>query len=370
MKNKFILIFLFFFVPIITKSGEVFAHVDKMIYLQGKVGEKTLVLKIKCYYESPIRYLNYFFEDDKKDHYLEGSLLGNAWQFNAVNNPNEDINLVIREESDGNWKGFWRKGSKSKINLILTPIVISTDSNFYSFIQKKELDLYDAAKISLLHFENTKTEKFDKNFELEWFTEKESNISLFRLRCNDSKIKLDSINNNFTFLQLSLIQNYFHYNPNGNNSNFQIEITTLNESLISFKIISNSILINGNTMKSQHFFNFDLKKGNSLVLEDIIWFDGQNSQPETDMMANYGYRKEVFAPKVFSILNELYPQQMQNNDCNLNKETNWTIPDFCITKKGIQLCITNSANCNLMEWAIIPFEKLEPYLLKKYQINR
>lgn len=371
---KKILVFLFcifaFFSSTIIKSDELFAHVDKTYFLQGKVGERTLVLKIKCYYESPIRYLNYFFENNKTDQYLEGTLLGNAWQFNAVNKPEEEINLVIREEKDGSWKGFWREGANKKINLILTPIVINTQAPFYNYSVNKELDLYDAYKISLIQLNKIKTEKISKNFKLNWYLEKESNISFFRLENEEKKRILDSINNTLETIQLSLIQNYYHLNPNIKNVTIKAETTYFNEGLISFTILSNTVLKNQDASTRQQLFTLNLQNGKQIALEDLIWFDKKNAKPENnDIMSVYEYRKNVFAPKLFSILNELYPQQMQINDCDLNKVTTWAIPDFLLTKKGIQFSFSNSQKCNLMDWAIIPYEKLTQFFSKKFNLN-
>lgn len=366
--SHLILIFIFF-ISSFTGGAKIEAHVDKTYFLQGKVDEKTIVIKIKCYFESPVRYLNYFFVEEKRDNYLEGNLTGNAWNFTSTDNQQER-NLVIREEKDGSWKGFWREGADKKINLILTPIVINSESKYYYYAQNKELDLYDAYKISILNLEKTKTEKISKHFTLNWYLEKESNISLFRLESETKKIKLDSMNAILENIQLSLIHTYFQYNPNRESLTFQPQITLLNETLLSFKLISNTILKNQNPIKTQQAFVLNLQNGAPIALEDIIWFDEKNAKPDANAISEtYEYRKNLFAPKIVTILSELYPQQMQSNECNVNKEATWAIPNFILTEKGIQFSFSNSASCNLMDWAIIPYEKLTPYLQKKYKIN-
>lgn len=360
---------LIFFISSFTGGAKLLAHVDKTYFLQAKVDEKTIVLKIKCYNESPVRYLNYFFVEEKRDHYMEGNPMGNAWNFTSTDNQKE-INLVIREEKDGSWKGFWREDANKKINLILTPIVINPESKYYYYAQNKELDLYDAYKISILNLEKTKTEKIAKNFKLDWYSEKESNISLFRLESENKKTKLDSINNVLEAIQLSLIYNYFQYNPNRESLTFEPQITLLNETLISFKLISNTVLKNQNPIKAQQAFVLDLQNGAQITLEDIIWLDEKNTKPDANAISEtYEYRKKIFAPQIFSILSELYPQQMQSAECNVNKEITWAIPNFILTEKGIQFSFSNSATCNVMDWAIIPYEKLKPYLQKKYSVK-
>ncbi len=372
MKNRtLILVFIIaFFVSSFTKSGDLWAHIDKMLYLQGKIGERTLLLKIKCYDESTVRYMNYYFEDEKTDHYLEGNLIGNVWQFNSIDNQNKEINLVIKEDKNGSWKGFWREGSNKKINIILNPIAINLDSKYNFYSKNRELDPYDAYKISIIDLAKIRTEKISKNFSLDWYSEKESGISFFRLHNENKKTNCDSINNVLESLQLSLIHDYFLFNPNRNSLNIQSEILYLNEELISFKIISNNTLKTQNTVKSQQLFTLSLQNGEPIDLESILWFDEKNTKPEAnEIMETYEYRKKVFAPKVFSILNELYPEKMKTSNCDLDKVITWALPNFAITKQGLLFCFTNSTICNFLDWAIIPYKKLAPYLEKKYQLN-
>jgi hypothetical protein len=372
MKNKSLnLVFIIaFFVSSFTKSGELLAHIDKMLYLQGKIGERTLVLKIKCYDESTVRYMNYYFEDDKIDHYLEGNLIGNTWQFNPIDNQNEARNLVIKEDKNGSWKGFWREGSNKKIDIILNPIVINPDSKYNSYSKNRELDPYETYKISLINLEKIKTEKLSKNFNLDWYLEKESGITFFRLHNENKKTNCDSINNVLESLQLSIIQDYYRFNPNRNSLNIQSEILYHNEQLISFKIISNSTFKTQPPVKAQQLLCLNLQNGQQIDLESLVWFDEKNAKPDTnDVSQVYEYRKKVFAPKVFSMLNELYPQQMQTSDCNINKEATWALPNFVLTKQGLLFCFSHTAICNFMDWAIIPYKKLTPYLEKKYQLN-
>ena len=372
MKNtvQIIILSIVFFITGFTKSGKLLAHVDKMLFLQGKIGEKTIVVKIKCYDESPVRYLNYFFEDEKMDQYMEGNLIGNAWQFITVNNSKKEINLVIREEKNGNWKGFWREGANKKTDLILKPLEINPDLKYYYYSQQKELDPYDTHKIASILLNKTDTEKISKDFSLDWYLEKESGIHFFRLHSETQKTNLDSINKVLEMLQLSFIQNYFHFNPNIENSGIEPKILYLNEKLISFKILSNLTFTTQQKITTQQLLTLNIQNGQQIDLESLLWFDDKNQKPDiNDVAQTYEYRKKIFAPKVFAILNELYPEKMQSGDCDLNKVSTWAIPNFALTKKGILFCFSHTPNCSLMDWAIIPYDKLIPYLEKKYKLN-
>nr|WP_288834434.1 hypothetical protein [uncultured Flavobacterium sp.] len=372
MKKRviFLIYIIVFFVPSFMKSGEVFAHIEKIFYLKGKINEKSVIVKIKCFDESPVRYMNYFFEDNKKDHYMEGNLFGDVWQFNSLGEQNGIRTFAIKEDSNGNWNGFWSEDTNKKTNIILKPLILNPDSRYISYIKSKQLDPYDTYKISILNLEKSITEKHHELIALDWYTERESNIRFFRLVSENKQIKLDSINRKLEFIQLSMIQNYFQYNPNRQSLIIQPQIELLNESLISFKLFSNTTLKNQNPITTQQSYVFDIQNGNQITLENIIWFGDKNAiLDDNDISQTYEYRKKVFAPKVFRILNELYPQQMKMNECNLNVESTWTIPSFVLTNRGIQFSFSTSVTCNMMEWAIIPYFIISCYLQDSYKLN-
>lgn len=365
-----LLVIIAFFATSFTRGGLAWAHIDKIIYLQGKVGERNLVLKIKCYNESPIRYLNYYFEEEKMEGYLEGNLIGNAWQFSSVEKDKEERNLVIKEQENGSWIGFWREGSNPKINLVLKTIVVDPESKFKKYWQEKELDLYDAYKISILKLEKTKTEKISPNFNLDWYQEKESQISLFRLRSENKKLVLDSINTALESLQLSLIQNYFRLNPINEIKDIQAELSYFNEELISFHIVSKVSIKKQEPVIGYQPFNLDLKSGQSIPLESIVWFDPKNPiPPANEVYEVYQYRKNTFAPMVFSLIKKSYPEKLQTSPCELNKEESWVAPDFILTPQGIQFSYPASANCSDMDWAVLPYQTITNFLQKKYSFQ-
>lgn len=88
-----------------------------------------------------------------------------------------------------------------------------------------------------------------------------------------------------------------------------------------------------------------------------------------DVQATYEYRKYVFASKIFSMLQRLYPDKMKNTACGLNKVDTWAVPAYALTKKGLLLGFFPSGNCSILDWAIIPYKSLTPYLEKKYSLS-
>lgn len=374
---KYILVFvLAYFAPSFTKSGEVLAHISKIIFLQGKVGERTLVVKMLCYDESPIRDMTYFFDDAKKDCFFKGRIMGNAWRFyseSAATNqaPENKEELLISENKNGSWKGYWLDSTGKKINTNLNPITGIPASKFNYFSEMNDLDLYDAYRISKINLAKGKTEKTLKNVSIDRVLEKESGISFFRLRSLNKKLKVDSLNVALETMHLSLIQNYFRLRPDKKELKVSTEMLYLTKDLISFKIISNSISKAQNPSKSQQLVTLDIKSGKQINLESLVWFGKKTDKRPSanDVQATYEYRKYVFASKIFSLLKTLYPDKMKNTVCGFNKVDTWAVPAYALTKKGLLLGFFPSGNCSILDWAIIPYQSLTPYLEKKYSLS-
>ena len=374
---KYILVFvLAYFAPSFMKSGELLAHISKIIYLQGKVGERTLVIKMMCYDESPMRDMTYFFDDAKKDSFLKGRIMGNAWRFYseslAINQaPENKEELLIAESKNGSWKGYWIDSTAKKINVILNPISSIPVSKFNYFSQTNDLDSYDAYKISKINLTKGKTEQKLKNVAIDWYLEKESGVPFFRLRSLNKKLKVDSLNVALETMQLALIQNYFHLNPGRKGLKVSAEILYLTKDLISFKVISNSVFKAQNSFKSQQLVVLDIQTGKQIDLESLVWFGKKTDKKPSanDVQKTYEYRKYVFASKIFSMLKRLYPDKMKNTACGLNKVESWAVPAYAVTKKGLLLGFFPSGNCSILDWAIIPYKSLTPYLEKKYSLN-
>lgn len=363
-----------FLAPSFMKSGELLAHISKTIYLQGKVGERTLVIKMLCFDESPNREMSYFFDDDKQDCFFKGRIMGNAWRFYSESVANGGMEnkqeLLIAENKNGSWKGYWLDAAGKKINVNLNPILSIPTSKFTYFSQMNDLDFYDAYKISKVNLAKAKTEKTLKSVSIDWFLEKESGISFFRFRSLNKKLKTDSLNIALETMHLTLVQNYFRFRPDKKELNVSAEILYVTKDLISFKIISKSVLKPQNSFKSQQLVTLDIKSGKQIDLESLVWFGKKTDKKPSanDIQNTYEYRKYVFAPKIFSILKTLYPDKMKSAVCGLNKADTWAVPAYAVTKKGLLLGFFPSGNCSILDWAIVPYKVLTPYLEKKYSL--
>lgn len=357
-------------------AGKPFFHVEKMYFLKGKVGENEIVLRMLCYDEMPTRFVHYFFLNDKKDHYLVGRQKDKFWNFTpgekgGGNSIKQSGVLNIAENKNGLWNGTWTDSSGKTWNLILSAIIAdSIHSNFSQLLFIKELDPYESYRLSTISFSKTKSEKRTDGLYCDWYQEKESGISFFRLRSTNKMRNADSVNSALETTHLSLVERYFQYVPQKTTTKVETALRYLTNELVSFRIVSTTSFSETKTSQVRELFTLDVESGQPVALEDILWFDKTAAKPPADDLYKiYKYRKNVFAPNVFALLRELYPLEMKNDSCGINKEETWTLPEWNLTSKGIALSFRTPEQCGVESWAVIPYKKLEPFMEKKYRLQ-
>ena len=114
-------------------------------------------------------------------------------------------------------------------------------------------------------------------------------------------------------------------------------------------------------------FTFDARTGRELQLEDLLYF-GTEPVPEADTSAFYAYRSEVFAPHVVTLLQKLYPQEMQpaagnseEDECDYTDSSVWDFPSWHLTPQGLYAgayFARAQRPCDEPEWSIIPWQHL------------
>jgi hypothetical protein len=373
--KQILIIILVFFAGAFSKSGELLAHVEHTYYLHGKVGEREIAIKILCYDESPTRQLYYFFKDSKKDRFLSGKRSDNKWHFlpgaqqaKAIVNP--EITLNIAEANNGIWTGTCTDSTGKTAGLVLQPIVADSLASSFSYLSfVKELDLYESYKLSSVVFTRTTSEMRTKDLWCDWYVERESGLSFFRLRSPKKKLNTANINAALETIHLSLLQKYFAFDHEKKLEKVETIFHYISNELVSFQVISTTILNSSKSQKSPARFTLDIQSGQPANLEEIVWFDSIASKPAMDdLFKIYKYRKNVFAPKVFNLLKNLYPGNMVSDSCNINKVDTWVLPAWVLTPKGIALTIDSPGKCNMLDWAIIPYKNIAPFLGRKYHL--
>lgn len=355
-------------------TGKLSAHVEKTLYLKGKVGKDVVAIKMLCYDELTTRYIYYFFSNSKMDRYLEGKWQDSSWNFATQEQHNnhlkpEDV-FNISETKNGIWKGIWINSSGKKQSIVLEPLSHGDITSSYRKLPfVEELDPYEFFRISSIRFTKQQTEKVKNGLTRDWYMENESKISFFRFQATSKKINTDSINKTLLAFHLSLLQQYFTYHPQKLSTKAETHIMYVSNELISFQTLITTQFTTTTTQKRQ-LTTLDLKSGENISLEDLFWLDKDNAKEiASDSYKMYKYRQKIFASKIFSWLQELYPTRMNTDSCGINKAETWALPTWCLINKGLALSFQIFDTCDPLSWAIIPYTKLAPYTEKKYRLN-
>jgi hypothetical protein len=343
-------------------------HIEKTFYLKGKVGLRDIVIKMLCYDELPERYIHYYFPDEKKDHYLTGRKEDQSWHFEADSREITKTQLNITESKDGTWKGSWTDDKAQSKPVLLQPLVTDSITAAWDLLPLlNELDPYDQYRLANISFTKTGTEKKAGDLACAWYLEKGTGISFFRIIANGNKISTDSINAALLAMHLGCIQKYY----SGRSTGITATVCYLTNELVSFQVISANMGTGNKTIQHKEYITLDLKSGQPVRLEDIIWFDKQTEKPSPDdLFKIFKYRKTVFAPAVFRLLQELYPEKMREEGGGANKVEDWAMPLWRLSSKGIVLGFNQGGgNYYLPEWAVIPYEKLVAFLQNNYYVK-
>lgn len=351
-------------------SGNVFAHIERTYFLKGKVGERELAIRMLCYDEIPVRHLSYYFIDEIKDKYLLGKFADNCWNFSAEQSGNLNPSIKITDVGNGCWKGFWIEPSGKMVDLFLKPLVTDSIVTPFGRIQLiTEMDVYDQFRLSNISFTETHTQKLGNELICSWMVEKQSGISFFKIKTSNHKYNTNAINATLTNTYIPLLQNFLKKSSEASMQKVSTSITYVNDALLAFKIVIINTGQNRNSYSNQ-CFAIDLTSGAQLSLEDLIWLDKNTKKPASDdLYTIYKYRKSTFAPMVFTWLQQLYPEKINTNNCNLNTPDTWCLPIWGLTNKGIALGLNTSEKCDVLNWAILPYQKLTPFLTPKYHLK-
>jgi len=371
---KHILVVMIFLGSSLIPGNKLLAQIEKIYFLKGKVGKRDMAIKMVVYDDVSERHITYFFMDDKGDKLLKGKFDGNFWVFSSSGEENDPsrygIMLKIRTSADGAWSGTWSEGGKSvAINLKkIVPDSIPSEFNYLQYV--KEQDPYQRYKLSGISFHKKRSKKYTKELMCDWYEERESGITFFRLRSIKNKINLVPINAALETVNLSAVQSYFSLNQNRIDSKIKTTISYLSNELLSFKIVSENTYSNLKTLQTRQPYNYDIKEAMPVDLECLLRFDPEDKKINNeDLEKLYKYRKEVFAPKLFELLTSLYPEKMKSDECDLNKVERWVFPAWSLTKKGISFGFFTADVCDVQDWAILPYEVLKQFIQPKYLLQ-
>ena len=112
---------------------------------------------------------------------------------------------------------------------------------------------------------------------------------------------------------------------------------------------------------------FDTRTGRELQLEDLLYF-GNPPAPQPGTPAFFDYRGDIFAPRIVSLLGQLYPNELQPADgeaaedqCDYADTSVWDFPSWYLTGQGLYLgayFARAQRPCDEPDWSVIPWQHL------------
>ncbi|WP_339538080.1 hypothetical protein [Pseudomonas sp. RA_15y_Pfl2_54] len=366
------------------------AHADDGRHVfTGTLGKTPIVVELNT--EQPDEVSGrYFYEKYHRDLALSGWLQDGT--LNLVEGDNrygEDKPLptLKLEETANGWQGEWQSPQGKKLPVKLAearlPAPTSTTLPFIALLPKSSP--YEYLRLQGLKLKPVKKENF-MGYDLQWWTEPESKISLFSVESGLPKDDLQRVNQQLLGRLWSEVISY-HYCQlqGGDNVEFmqQAEPKLISPALISLNISTSYYCGGAHPDFGDSPLNIDVSSGHSLSLEDVLWVgegkpllhadrDSLGDQPlsSAQSSAHSTYQREVLAPWLVKQLTALYPDEMKKpaeedeNSCDYTDESIWGYPSWHFTAKGVYLgayFARVARACDAPEWPVLPYSLIKQH---------
>jgi len=325
--------------------------------LQGSVGKYPIVMTVFSARDKAPNSITgmYFYVKFRHNIYINGNIRGNALYLSSKHTAEKFILTRLGNNYTGK---FISPKSKTPLPVRLTLVPKGSIKTGPDVDFSPPLTDYDRLQLTGLKFVPGKKETIDNKYVIQWYTEPLSGVSMFRLASGYSPAAMAAINHK---LELD------HYMESlsaftGDNSS-KMHSLFLNGKFISYSRESN--LGDGPTTSG---VIFDVRSGNELKMEDLLWFGSGKKPTSVDALADY--RSNIFAPKIIEILEQLYPDKItpsdnnNENGCDYSNPGAWAWGTFYLTSKGLYLGVDSDQiehRCNNPSWSIIPYSVLKKY---------
>lgn len=363
------------------------AFSDLTYKLMGTIGTYPAGVSISFEESDSSFYGTYFYEKTGKDIYLEGKeTKGVLTLTNKASYVEKKDNLEIfelKKLSNGNWEGIWKQNNKT-LPVKLSPIDVNKIQNKYSdlpYIQSiKKEDLYTYYKLSNIELVKGKTEKFNDTT-LQWYTEKKSDISYFRITNGYTEEEMTNINKILADNQMKDISESLSCSGNTPNAgeyseyNLDIKPRFSDKNFISYSANYSYYCGGAHPDFGLSGVTINVKSGTIVNLDDILWF-GKSEEKLKKSEGGWSdeesvYFNNIYAPKVVEILTKIYPKQMKETDKDYLDEPiygntdPWVFGSWYLTKKGIYVGAVFPRVARAFDnpdWSVIPYKNIEQYI--------
>jgi len=353
----------------------------------GTLGKTPIVVELNTTQQDEVTG-RYFYEKYHRDLALSGSLQDSSLNLVEGNNRYGDekpLPTLKLEETRSGWQGEWQSPKGKKLPVKLTeaklPAPTSATLPFIAALPKGEP--YEYLRLQGLKLKPMKKENF-MGYDLQWWTEPETKISLFSVESGLSKDDQQRVNQQLLGRLWNEVISYHGCQlQGGENLEFmqQAEPKMISPAVVSLNISTSYYCGGAHPDFGDSPLNIDVKTGHPLSLEDVFWVGkgtpilhaerdslGDIPLSETESDERYRYVSKELVPWVIKQFTALYPSEMKaptgDDDCNFQDESIWGTSPWYFTEKGLYLgayFARVQRSCDRPDWSILPYSVVKQH---------
>ncbi|RVD75925.1 hypothetical protein [Pseudomonas koreensis] len=347
----------------------------------GTLGKMPIVVELNTTQQDEVTG-RYFYEKYHRDLELSGSLQDSTLNLVEGNNRYGDdkpLPTLKLEETANGWQGEWQspQGKKLPVKLAEAKLPAPTSATLPFIAALPNGEPYEYLRLQGLKLKPAKKENF-MGYDLQWWTEPETKISLFSVESGLSKDDQQRVNQQLLGRLWNEVISYHSCQlRGGENVEFmqQAEPKMISPAVVSLNISTSYYCGGAHPDFGDSPLNIDVKTGHPLSLEDVLWVgegkpllhaerDSLGDKPlsEAESDARYRYVSKELVPWVIKQFTALYPTEMkkpaQDDDCDFTDESIWGTSPWYFTDKGLYLgayFARVQRSCDRPDWSILPY---------------
>jgi len=353
----------------------------------GTLGKTPIVVELNITQQDEVTG-RYFYEKYRRDLPLSGALQNSTLTLTEGNNRYGDdkpLSTLELEETGSGWQGEWKspQGKKLPVKLIEARLTAPTSSTLPFIAALPYSEPYEYLRLQGLKLKPAKKENF-MGYDLQWWTEPETKISLFSVESGLSKDDQQRVNQQLLGRLWNEVISYHGCQlQGGENVEFmqQAQPKMISPAVVSLNISTSYYCGGAHPDFGDSPLNIDVKTGHPLSLEDVLWVgegnpllhaerDSLGDEPlSTDESnARYQYVSKELVPWVIKQFTALYPTEMKtptgDDDCNFQDESIWGTSPWYFTEKGLYLgayFARVQRSCDRPDWSILPYSLVKQH---------
>jgi len=353
----------------------------------GTLGKMPIVVELNITQQDEVTG-RYFYEKYHRDLPLSGALQNSTLTLTEGNNRYGDdkpLSTLELEETGSGWQGEWKspQGKKLPVKLIEARLTAPTSSTLPFIAALPYSEPYEYLRLQGLKLKPAKKENF-MGYDLQWWTEPETKISLLSVESGLSKDDQQRVNQQLLGRLWNEVISYHGCQlQGGENVEYmqQVQPKMISPVVVSLNISTSYYCGGAHPDFGDSPLNIDVKTGHPLSLEDVLWVgegkpllhaerDSLGDEPlsKDESNARYQYVSKELVPWVIKQFTALYPTEMKtptgDDDCNFQDESIWGTSPWYFTEKGLYLgayFARVQRSCDRPDWSILPYSLVKQH---------